>query len=88
VAGETQAQTLRSGSTYLSQNELVITAGLGQNAKADTIEVLWPSGVVDRLTNVAADQYVTVQEGKAMVSAHPYGKPATARTASVSKKGK
>jgi hypothetical protein len=74
AGGQTQAQTLRSGSSYLSQNELVITAGLGQSQKADVVEIRWPSGEVDRLTNVAADQNVTVQEGKAIVSAHPYGK--------------
>jgi hypothetical protein len=75
AAGETQSQTLRSGSTYLSQNELIVTTGLGQNKKADVAEIRWPSGEVDRLTNVSADQFMTVQEGKAIISAHPYGKP-------------
>ena len=75
AGGETQQQMLRSGSTYLSQNELIVTAGLGQNHKADSVEIQWPSGTVDRLTNIAADQYVVVQEGKAIVSAHAYGKP-------------
>jgi hypothetical protein len=89
VGGETQSQTLRSGSTYLSQNELVITAGLGQNKKADAVEIRWPSGEVDRLTNVAGDQYVTVQEGKAIISAHPYGKPPlVASNTAASKKAK
>jgi hypothetical protein len=75
AGGETQSHTLRSGSTYLSQNELIVTAGLGQNKKADAVEIRWPSGETDRLTNVAADQNVTVQEGKAIIRAHPYGKP-------------
>jgi hypothetical protein len=89
AAGETQSQTLRSGSTYLSQNELIITTGLGQNKKADVVEIRWPSGEVDRLTNVAADQYVTVQEGKAIISAHQYGRPPiTASKAAASKKAK
>jgi hypothetical protein len=74
AGGETQQQMLRSGSTYLSQNELIVTAGLGQNKKADAVEIQWPSGTVDRLTNLAADQYVVVQEGNAIVKAHPYGK--------------
>ncbi len=82
AGGETQAQMLRSGSTYLSQNELIVTAGLAQNRKADAVEIRWPSGEVDRLTNVMADQMVTVQEGKGIVRTRPYGKsPSTPKKA-------
>jgi hypothetical protein len=81
AAGETQAQTLRSGSSYLSQNELIVTAGLGQSKKADTVEIRWPSGEIDRLTNVAADQMVTVQEGKGIARTHAYGKAPAPRKA-------
>jgi hypothetical protein len=63
---------LRSGSSYMAQSELVLTFGLGSQAKADTIEVQWPSGQVDKLSNVNAGQTVTVQEGKGIVSARPY----------------
>ena len=52
--GDTQTQMLRSGSSYLSSSELILTFGLGQRDKAETIEVHWPSGQVDRLSNVAA----------------------------------
>src|SRR6202049_328861 len=41
-----QWKILRSGSSYLSQSELVLTFGLGTNAKADTVEIQWPSGQV------------------------------------------
>jgi hypothetical protein len=81
VAGETQAQTLRSGSTYLSQDELIVTAGLGQHQKAEAIEIRWPSGEVERLASVAADQMVTVQEGKGIVRTRPYGKAPTSKKA-------
>jgi len=33
---------------------LVLTFGLARNDKADTIEIRWPSGQIDRLSNVAA----------------------------------
>ncbi len=59
-----QWKMLRSGSSYLSQSELVLTFGLGANTKADAIEIQWPSGQVDKLSNVNAGQTVTVQEGK------------------------
>jgi hypothetical protein len=58
-----QWSMLRSGSSYLSQSELVITFGLGSATKADRIEIEWPSGQRDALTNVDADQIITVQEG-------------------------
>ena len=64
---------LRSGSSYLSQSELVLTFGLGSQKKADVVEVDWPSGAVDKLANVDAGQTVTVQEGKGIVGSQPYG---------------
>jgi len=67
-----QWQMLRSGSSYLSQSELVLTFGLSTQTKADAIEVQWPSGQTDKLTNIAAGQTVTVQEGKGVIAASPY----------------
>ncbi len=72
--GETQTQMLRSGSSYLSASELVLTFGLAQREKADTVEIRWPSGLVDRLSNIAAGQTVTVTEGKGVTSSRAYGK--------------
>jgi hypothetical protein len=65
---------LRSGSSYLSASELVLTFGLAHNDKADTIEIRWPSGQIDRLSNASAGQTVTVTEGKGITAPRPYGK--------------
>jgi hypothetical protein len=73
-----QSKMLRSGSSYLSQSELVLTFGLGAQTKADSIEIQWPSGQVDKLSNVNAGQTVTVQEGRGVVASRPYGKPVAA----------
>jgi hypothetical protein len=70
-----QSKMLRSGSSYLSQSELVLTFGLGTQTKADTLEVQWPSGQVDKLSNVNAGQTVTVEEGKGVIGNRPYSKP-------------
>jgi len=67
-----QSKMLRSGSSYLSQSELVLTFGLGAQAKADEVEIYWPSGQVDKLSNVNAGQTVTVQEGKGITGNRPY----------------
>jgi enediyne biosynthesis protein E4 len=69
-----QSQTLKSGSSYLSQSELVLTFGLADKAKADSIEIQWPSGQVDKLSNVPADQTITVLEGKGISTSRPYAK--------------
>jgi hypothetical protein len=78
--GEQQQQMLRSGSSYLSASELVLTLGIGTAKKADSIEVRWPSGQVDKIANVAADQTITIEEGKGQISARPYRKTAPAGT--------
>jgi enediyne biosynthesis protein E4 len=72
--GAKQWQMLRSGSSYLSQSELVLTFGMGTASKADTVEVQWPSGQVDKIASLAADQTVTVEEGKGITTTKPYGK--------------
>jgi hypothetical protein len=73
AGGETQTQMLRSGSSYLSASELVLTFGLAHHDKADTIEIRWPSGQIDRLLDVAASQTVTVTEGKGISASRAYG---------------
>ncbi len=69
-----QTQMLRSGSSYLSASELVLTFGLGTSTKASSIEIRWPSGAVDHLSDVSADQIVTIREGAGIVRAHPLEK--------------
>ena len=72
--GAKQWQMLRSGSSYLSQSELVLTFGLAGATKADAVEVQWPSGQVDKLSGVPVDQTVTIQEGKGIAGTRAYGK--------------
>jgi len=74
AGGETQTQMLRSGSSYLSSSELILTFGLAQHDKADTIEIRWPSGQVDRLSNVQAGKTITATEGKGETASRPYAR--------------
>jgi hypothetical protein len=71
AGSDTQSEMLRSGSSYLSSSELVLTFGLGAHEQADTIEVRWPSGKSDRLTHVHADQIITIKEGAGQSAAQP-----------------
>jgi enediyne biosynthesis protein E4 len=63
TGGEQQSITMRSGSSYLSANELVLTFGLGNKSQADELTVTWPSGQVDHLSSVPAGQTITIREG-------------------------
>jgi hypothetical protein len=69
-----QIDEVRSGGSYYSQNDLRVHFGLGKRDKVKTIEVRWPSGQVDTLSDVAANQFITVKEGSGMVRASPAGK--------------
>jgi enediyne biosynthesis protein E4 len=72
AGNDKQWKMLRSGSSYLSQSELVLTFGLGSQSKADTIEIQWPSGQVDKLSNVHAGQTITLEEGKGITGNRAY----------------
>jgi hypothetical protein len=71
--GITQSQMLRSGSSYLSASELVLTFGLGPTDKVDTLEVHWPSGQLDTLSAIPAGQTITITETKGITFTRKYG---------------
>jgi hypothetical protein len=66
---------LRSGSSYLSASELILTFGLAQNTQADSLEVHWPSGQIDKLSNIPAGQTVTITESKGIIANRKFAKP-------------
>jgi hypothetical protein len=49
---------------YLSQSELPVTIGLGAAAKPDAVEIVWPGGVVQKLTDVKVNALTTVEQSK------------------------
>lgn len=67
AGGRRQTREVLSGSSYISQSDLRQHFGLGQEQKVEQIEVRWPSGQVERVSNVEVDQFVTLQEGRGIV---------------------
>jgi len=63
TGNRTQIDEVRSGGSYLSQNDLRVHFGLGTAIKVDALEVQWPSGQVDVLRNLPANQIFVVREG-------------------------
>jgi hypothetical protein len=66
-ASGVQVQTVHSGSSYCSQSDLALTFGLGPDTLVKSVDVVWPSGTKDRVTGVAANQFVRLQEGIGIV---------------------
>ncbi len=62
-----QWNRVRSGSSYCSQSDLALTFGLGRDPNVTAIEIEWPSGTKQRLNNIAANQFITVDEGRGVV---------------------
>ena len=61
-ASGVQGQTVHSGSSYASQSELALTFGLGADSRVSKVEITWPSGQVQTLTDVPANQMLHVTE--------------------------
>ncbi len=65
VSGDIQQYTQkRSASGYLSQNDPRLYFGLGSNKMAESIEVIWPSGKVQKLENIKSGQFLTIKESE------------------------
>jgi hypothetical protein len=65
AGGREYVQQLLAGFAMVSGGgDLTFHFGLGNNSAASRVEVLWPSGQIDVLTNVAANQALTIQEGE------------------------
>lgn len=60
--GETMYNHATTSVGYASSSESLVRFGLGADAVAKRIEVRWPSGEVQELTEVAADRVVTITE--------------------------
>jgi enediyne biosynthesis protein E4 len=70
----TQIRDIKAGSSYMSQNDLRAHFGLGTAARADRIEVVWPDGRMESVTDVPANQIVTIEEGKGIVTRQPFSR--------------
>ncbi|MGO8817635.1 MAG: FG-GAP-like repeat-containing protein [Terriglobia bacterium] len=67
AGGRREIDEVRSGGSYISQSDLRVHFGLGLASKVDQLEIRWPSGAVDKLENLPADRFLTVQEGNGII---------------------
>ena len=62
ASGLTQYFTVNTAVGYLSASDKRVVAGLGSDATAKSIEIRWPSGIVQKFENVQARQYLKAVE--------------------------
>jgi enediyne biosynthesis protein E4 len=63
-SGLEQYSYVSTASSYLSASDKRVHFGLGSDRRMRQIEIRWPSGIVQTLKNVAADQVLTVKEAR------------------------
>lgn len=66
-------EMVKTGSSYLSQSEMPLTFGLGkpEEGKAVALEVTWPSGKKETISNIKPNQFITLKEGSGIVASEP-----------------
>jgi len=74
VAGKILVRDVKAGSSYLAQNDIRVHFGLGTAPKADRLEIRWPSGAVDTIESIEANQILTVSEGVGITGRQPFVK--------------
>ena len=58
----TQVREVKAGSSYISMDTVELEFGLGSAATVDEVSITWPSGRTQVLTDLAANQVLTVTE--------------------------
>jgi hypothetical protein len=69
-----QIDEVRSGGSYISQNDLRVHFGIGKAEKVELLEIRWPSGAVDTLKDVKPNQMIVVKEGAGIVRSATFEK--------------
>ncbi len=65
--GFVQYRQAQGGMGYMSAHDPRIHFGLGSRKSVDSLEITWPSGIVDKLSNLPIDEILTVKEGEGIV---------------------
>jgi len=74
AGGHKQIDEVRSGGSYISQNDFRLHFGLSRAATAE-VSIRWLDGKVENIASVAAGEIVTIEEGKGIVRKQPYSPP-------------
>ncbi|HEV7905231.1 MAG TPA: CRTAC1 family protein [Pyrinomonadaceae bacterium] len=67
AGGVKRSRLKTAGGSYLASHDPREVLGLGAASKVETVEIRWPSGVVDKLSNIPVNGYLKVVEGQGVV---------------------
>ena len=71
TASGQQFATVSTASSYLSSGDKRVHFGIGKESSVESIEIRWPSGIVQALKNIPADQVLQIGEAIAPANAKP-----------------
>jgi len=71
--GFVHVEQSKGGMSYMSASDPRIFFGLGKRTRIESLEITWPSGMVEKLANLPIDQIIAVKEGSGIVP-HPFPK--------------
>ena len=74
-----QIDEVRSGGSYISQNDMRVHFGIGKAEKVELLEIRWPSGAVDTLKDVKPNQMIVIKEGEGIVRSVQFDKSKSAK---------
>jgi enediyne biosynthesis protein E4 len=74
-----QIDEVRSGGSYISQNDLRVHFGIGKAERVELLEIHWPSGAVETLKDVGPNQLIVVREGEGIVRSRKFERPKPAK---------
>jgi len=83
-----QIDEVRSGGSYISQNDLRVHFGIGKAEKIELLEIRWPSGAVDTLKDMKPNQLIVVKEGEGIVRSAQFERPKPAKPNAPAKRAK
>jgi hypothetical protein len=67
MGGKIQLREVRSGTGYISQDDMRLHFGLAQNDRVDSLVIRWPDGRRERFENIAANQFVSIAPEKGII---------------------
>lgn len=71
AGGAKRSRLKTGGGSYLSSHDPREVLGLGTASKIDQVEIRWPSGKLDKLTNLPINTYIKVVEGEGILKKDP-----------------
>jgi len=68
ASGKKRTRLRTAGGSYLSTSDPREVLGVGVSAKIQSVEIRWPSGTVDKLTNLPLNKYIKIVEGSGIIA--------------------